>query len=170
MKTLAIAAVLITLLSSCGVIECIDHQIDRDPVAIPDPYVVDLEFKDHPKYSMTVYCERYYDSMCAERANYWAIREVGKTSQYETSAFSISDPVLGEFVVPIPACSEVIKNKEIPLNHIVLNVDGKSMWLRGSEGDMRTYQTGSQANRVPEEIQVRLNLYVNGTRLDPVER
>lgn len=43
------------------------------------------------------------------------------------------------------------------------------MWLRESDGDLRTYQTATLPGQTPEQIQVRLKLSVNGTSLAPGE-
>ena len=167
MKALTIPLILLLGLTGCGTIACIDHQFERDPVPISEPYVVTLEFADRAPVSRTVHCEHYYDSMCAERGNYWSIREVGKRTQYDTSEFRIEDEVFGEVLVPLPACSAVIQDREISLENIVLKVNGRPMWLRASDGDLRTYQTAAFAGEAPEQIQLRLMISVDGEDLSP---
>ncbi len=137
---------LLLLLQGCGVYECIDSKFVRETKPIHQQFIVKLQIEGETL-SMPIECEKYYDSMCAERGNYWAVREVGKTSQYQTSSFHFRSNNLGLIEVPIPQCSNMARGRKTPLNHIVIKIEDEPFWLSSSNGTERTYKS----RKVPDE-------------------
>jgi hypothetical protein len=149
------------VLQGCGAIECIDSQFSREVRPIDQEFNIELRFQEK-NMNMSIRCEEYYDSMCAERGNYWTIREVGKTSQYQTSKFLFYDNELGEVEVPIPQCSNMVRGKKTPLEHIVLKINGENYWLVSSEGNKHTYRPSQSSRSQGQTLTLKLNLEVNG--------
>ena len=158
MKKLLLMSVFV--LQSCGVYECIDMQFERVSKPIDQAFVVSLEFQD-TKISKIVQCEEYYDAMCAERGNFWAIREVGTESQYRGSAFEFSDRALGNIKIPLPKCSDMVKEKTISLKSLMPEIEGKTYHLESSAGRHKIYKALAPVGK-PAIIQnIELSMAIN---------
>jgi len=94
----------LVLTSSCGVIECVDSQFERESVAIDGESDFEVVFSNEESKFHSVKCEKYYDSMCAERGNSWRIREVGKSGEYKRSYIPVSDKSGITFELELPNC------------------------------------------------------------------
>jgi hypothetical protein len=166
MKKLIISLVL--LIQGCGVYECIDMKFSRTPEPIDKVYNIDLKFND-TKMNMGIQCEKYYEAMCAERGNYWTLREVGKEKYFETSNFKFIDPKLGSVSIPIPNCSDMVNDRTTSLNYIIPKINGESYWLKSSNKNIRTLSTGSNhfnKNEPIKTITVDWELKVNDKSLE----
>lgn len=111
-------------ITSCGVIECVDSQFEREPVAIEGEYLFDITFDDNRSTFHAIKCEKYYDAICAERGNSWRIREVGKLNAYKRSALPVSSDSNTQYDLILPNCEKMIKlNAQIKMKdlHIVWN-------------------------------------------------
>ncbi len=139
MKKLLTIFILLAL-HGCGVYECIDTKFTRETNPIEQQFTVKLEFEGETMI-MPIECEEYYDSLCAERGNYWAIRETGKESEYQRSSFQFKNLPLGQVEVPVPRCSDMVRGKKTPLDHIILRIEGEPFWLSASNGIKRTYKS-----------------------------
>ena len=164
MKRLSTILILL-LLQGCGVYECIDTNVVRESKPIEQQFIVKLQFEGKTM-SMPIKCEEYYDSMCAERGNYWAIREIGKKSQYQTSSFHFRSNSLGQVEVPIPRCSDMARGKKTPLDHIVLRIEGEPFWLSSSNGSKRTYKSRKTPSGEQKTVAIDLMLSVNGEAIE----
>ena len=68
-----IVVILIALaLEGCGIYECVDAKFLRETKPIEKAFNVELKFNEKSM-NMLIKCEKYYDAMCAERGNYWAL-------------------------------------------------------------------------------------------------
>src|SRR5262245_10520924 len=105
---------LLIALPGCGLYECIDMRFPRRVKPIGEVFDIQLELQQQ-SFAMQVRCEEYYDAMCAERGNYWSVREVGYVSDFQTSAFRFTDDKLGEIEVPIPRCVDMARGRQTPL-------------------------------------------------------
>ena len=151
-------------LSGCGVYECIDVKFERDPKPINEVVTVDLTFQNQ-EMSMEVKCEEYYDSLCAERGNYWAVREVGTEKSGQTSSFKFNDPELGDVEVSIPRCGDMLKGRETPIKHILPKINGEIYWLVGTENGVGKYQTSKYMTKTVKEAHFNLSMSINGVEL-----
>lgn len=152
-------------LQGCGVYECIDMNFEREIKSIDQKFIVALEFQD-TKMSRIIQCEEYYDAMCAERGNYWAVREVGTKSKYRGSSFEFTDSELGPVKIPVPNCSDMVKAKDIPLNHILPKIDGKTYWLKSSDGRQRIYKAATPKGKPEKTVTVNLSVEINNVPLE----
>lgn len=159
MKSVIIIFIALAL-EGCGIYECVDEKFVRETKPIEQEFNVELMLNE-TSWNMIIKCEEYYDAMCAERGNYWAIREVGYKSQYQTSIFKISDHDLGQVEVPIPKCTDMVKGRETPLKHLVLKIGGENYWLQSSTGNKRIYKPSKQSPKGEHSVEVDLLLKVN---------
>lgn len=111
-------------ISSCGVVECLDSQFEREPIPLKDESLFEVTFPNGVTKSHIIKCEKYYDAICAERGNSWKIREVGKTGSYKQSHI----PVLTDgFEIELPTCRHLRdSDSKITMNDIsiVWNKEG----------------------------------------------
>ncbi len=115
--------------------------------------------------SMNVQYEDYYDTICAERGNYWSIREVGSKSQYQTSKFKFTDAKLEKVEIPIPSCRDMVNGKEYSLQDIVPQINGDNYWLQSCDGTVCTFLTTKYKNQEPKTVVVNWSLKVNNKPL-----
>ena len=162
MKKLLILSAI--LLSGCGVYECIDMRFERDPKPINKTIMVSVNFNDQHQ-NMEIKCEEYYDALCAERGNYWAVREVGSEKSGQTSSFVFNDPDLGKVEVSVPLCGDMLKGREIPLKHILPKINGETYWLVGSENGVGKYRTSKYLTESVKEASFNLQMSINGVQL-----
>ena len=120
-------------LSACGVIECVDSQFERQSIAIDGESFFEILLADGKSISYAIKCEKYYDSMCAERGNSWQIREVGKSNEYKRSYLPITSESKVSYDLELPSCEEIIK-----LNSIVKMKDMSVVW---NKNDSKTEKT-----------------------------
>lgn len=110
---------LVILTSSCGVIECVDSQFERKPVAIDGESNFEVVLSNKESKFHRITCEKYYDSMCAERGNSWKVREVGKQGEYKRSYIPIADTSGVIFELELPNCEKIIStNSQISMKDI----------------------------------------------------
>ena len=151
MKKIALLAAI--LLQGCGAIECLDAKVDRPVISIEREFAVEFEFQNR-RMTTKIKCEKYYDAICAERGNFWAIREVGQKSEYDRGDFEFSDGDLGKVQFPFPLCKNMVTGEKEPLAYFVPRIEGEPYWLRGSDGDIRTYGSGKKALKARVSIKV----------------
>ena len=161
-----LTVITISLLTGCGVYECIDETFIREPITIQPAFAIELRLNKQ-RVEKQVVCEHYYDAMCAERGNFWAFREKGFKHLGQTSKFVISDPELGTIELGIPPCQEMARGRPYPLKYVILTIKGEKYWLESSTGNLRTYAT-STAHRdsVKKTAILHLDLLVNGQPLN----
>ncbi len=145
--------------------ECLDSKLVRETKPIQQQFAVELQIEGETM-SMLIECEEYYDAMCAERGNYWAVREIGKKSEYQTSAFQFRSKSLGQVEVPIPRCNDMARGKSTPLKHIVLRIEGEPFWLNSSNGSERTYKSRKTSDGQRKEIIIDMAMSVNGRQIE----
>ncbi len=162
MKNLLLLSVI--ALNGCGVIECIDNKFERDPKPINETVTVSLTFQEK-ELSMEVKCEEYYDAMCAERGNYWAVREAGFENDGQTSSFRFTDPELGNVEVSIPRCGDMLKGRDIPLEYILPEINGDTYWLVGMENGIGIYRTSEYLTKIVKEAHIHLTMSINDVAL-----
>ncbi|WP_155247679.1 hypothetical protein [Teredinibacter turnerae] len=150
-------------LNACGVYECIDAKFEREPRPIDKVFNVDVTIDD-AVFSKEVRCEHYYDAMCAERGNWWSIREVGKESKYQSSNVEYDHPKYGLIEFPVPDCLDMVEAREISLNHLLPKIAGKTHWLMDSKGNARVYKT-HRNNPDSEAVKVELTVKINGREI-----
>lgn len=152
------------LLHGCSVVPCIDAQIERAPKPVDEPYVVRLYLQGH-EFAKTILCEEYYDAMCAERGNYWSVRETGAESQYEISNFDVHESSIGRIEIPVPSCTSMFTNQLPSLEHVILKINGQHYWLVASDGYVRTYNPGGAHGDPENSVGLELSMSVNGQLL-----
>ena len=155
---------LVIVLNGCGVYECIDMKFERDPKPIDETVTVVLTFQDK-KMTMEVKCEEYYDALCAVRGNYWAVREVGSEKAGQTSSFKFNDSELGAVEISIPRCGDILKNREVPIKHILPKINGEIYWFVGTENGVGKYQTSKYMTKTVKEAYFNLSMSINGVEL-----
>ena len=154
----------VILLQGCGVVPCIDAQVERAPQPINEPYVVRLYLQGHD-FTKTIHCEEYYDAMCAERGNYWSVREVGAESQYEISTFDVHESSVGRIEVPVPSCTSLFKNQLPSLKQVMPKINGQHYRLIASDGYARTYDPVGANGDPKNSVDLELSMSVNGQLL-----
>lgn len=156
--------ILVFALQGCGVYECIDMNFERETKPIDQDFNVVLEFQDKTM-SKIVQCEEYYDAICAERGNYWAIREVGTESENRVSSFEFIDSELGVVKIPLPSCSDMVKGKNIPLKSVMPRIDGKTYWLKSTDGLQQVYKAATPKGEPEKTVKVKLSLEIDNVPL-----
>ena len=162
MKKLLLLSMIV--LSGCGVYECIDMKVEREPKPIDKTIIVGLAFQEQ-EMSMELKCEEYYDALCAERGNYWDVREVGSEKSGQTSSFKFTDPKLGNVEVSVPWCGDIVKGRMIPLKHILPKINGETYWLVSTENGVGKYQTSKHMSKTVKEAYFNLSMSINGVQL-----
>jgi hypothetical protein len=162
MKKLLLLSVI--ALNGCSVFECIDMKFEREPKPINETVTVNLTFQEQ-EMSIEVKCEEYYDALCAERGNYWEIREVGSEKAGQVSSFKFNDAELGEIEISIPLCGDMLKGREIPLKHILPKINGETYWLVGTGNGDGKYQTSKYMTTTVKEEYFNLSMSINGKQL-----
>jgi hypothetical protein len=166
MKNLKILILIFALsLQGCYFYECIDTQIPRWTSKIDEVYHVEVVCNGK-MYEKQIQCEKYYDSMCAERGNYWTYREVGFDSEYQKSTIMIRDEELGEIEIPVPSCKNMVEGRKTPLKHLLLKINGETYWLMSSDGELRTYQSDAHSKHPNNTVYIKLMMNVNGVELE----
>lgn len=118
---------LLLLTTACGVIECVDSQFDRKPVEIAGASNFEVVFSNGQSRFHRIKCEKYYDSMCAERGNSWRVREVGKQGEYKRSYIPIVDELGVTFELELPNCEKLISlNSKISMEDISITWNRKA--------------------------------------------
>jgi hypothetical protein len=153
--------------SGCTFINGLDAKIPRSVIPIEKTFVVELQYRDRDVIRKEILLERYYDAMASVRGNYWTVREVGSTSQYQTSKIIIHDNEIGTIEIPVPSSDDLVKSRRIPLSFIFLKINGETFGLISSEGSNHTYSRVTLIDKSSEEL-VTLNftLKVNGVTLE----
>lgn len=173
------------LLSSCGAIECIDAQIEREPIKISGESLFEITFGNGEHKSHVIKCEKYYDSMCAERGNSWRIREVGKSGEAKRSYLPISNESGASYELELPSCEKIIRlNSKITMKDIVIvwnkNASktestelgqvtswlGKTYYYVSSENGIHTFKYGGYRDVPLEEIKFEFTLKLNGKTIE----
>jgi hypothetical protein len=104
--------------------------------------------------------------MCAERGNFWAIREVGLKKYFQSSEIEISDDKIGMIKFPVPPSDDLVSGKSTPLGHLPLNINGKIYWYKASNGNKHTYfRPAMHNNGVDESLTLEFTLKANGVVL-----
>lgn len=126
------------LLSACGVLECVDKQIPRQPVPLAKEYRFELHIAGAAPMVHTIRCEEFYSASCSERGNYWAVREVGQQRKTDRSTFRFKHSSGKEYDLELPTCGELIyPRKSLNLDDIrVIYERGK--YSETIEGSMTT--------------------------------
>ena len=173
---IVISILLIFLLTGCGLIECVDHQFEREPVPIDKRLEFTLTFKDKTPEIYVVQCEKYYSSGCTERGNSWLIRETGKASSYDLSHYAFEHQSK-TYELDLPSCRELVKEgKRFSLADTRIVIDREksektnygSKWLGkdfryiGSEGNVHRYKTGGYDDKPLEILELEFTLSLNG--------
>jgi hypothetical protein len=168
-------------LSGCGLIECIDTQIERKPIPIDKKLLFDLSIVDQPDTSIEVVCEKFYDSMCAERGNYWSIRQTGLKSSFGSSSVKLKNDNETSYELEFPHCKKLVTDKEITLkdtrivwgrekvkveafgeNGKIESWLGKSFRYLSSQGAVHKYKYGGYKGAPLEIIEFEFSIYLNG--------
>lgn len=157
--------IILISLQGCGVLECIDSKFEREAKPIDKKFVVNLNYRDMETQTKVIHCEEYYDAMCAERGNYWAIREVGLKNQYQTSSFKFIDAELGSIKYPVPTCQTLVENKKLSYKNLLPQIAEQTYFLKSSSGNQRTYATPKRKGVAQKEIQVELTVTINNVPL-----
>lgn len=169
-------------ISSCGVIECVDSQFEREPIPIKGESLFEVAFPNGVTKSHSIKCEKYYDAICAERGNSWKIREVGKKSSHKRSHI----PVLTDgYEIELPNCRQLKDtNSKITMNDIsiVWNKDGsetkqtnegtvvtswlgKSYYYVSSKNGIHRFKTDGYRDVPLEIVEFEFDLKLNGISL-----
>ncbi|NRA85390.1 MAG: hypothetical protein HRU22_16940 [Gammaproteobacteria bacterium] len=162
---------LISCLAGCGAIPCIDAQFERQPIPIKDKFIFELTYSNGDIVTQRVECERYYDSMCAERGNSWKIRSVGQSSGYKASHVNLRHHSGEKFELELLHCEELVKYsgvmhlqdttviwgrdkvkvEKFGKNGTTTSWLGKSFRYLSSDGNKHRYQYGGYGD-IPLEI------------------
>ncbi|WP_141235681.1 hypothetical protein [Pseudoalteromonas sp. NBT06-2] len=173
------------LLSACGVIECVDSQFEREPVNINGESLFEITFSNGELKSHAIKCEKYYDSMCAERGNSWRIREVGKSGEHKRSYLPIPSESGSSYELELPNCEKIIRlNSQITMKDIAIvwNKDasktestelgkvtswlGKSYHYVSSENGVHNFKYGGYRDVPLEELKLEFTLKLNGKTIE----
>lgn len=168
-KIVRIAAIIFcgSLISGCtGLIALVngtDASIPRSVKPIDGVFVVEVQYQDRPAIRKEIRCEKYYDAMAATRGNYWAIREVGFESEYQTSKIEILDGNIGTILFPMPPAETLVKKKEFPLKYLILQINGNPYWPKTSTGNKHIYfRPAMHNNGVEESVTLNFVYKING--------
>lgn len=171
----------ISTLNACGLIECVDHQIKRDAIALDGESIFKLTLPDGTSKSQLIKCEKYYDSTCTERGNGWRIREVGLAHAGKRSYIPISDKNGVSYDLQLLNCEEIIKlNSDISLSDLnfIWNKDGtaktssSTVWLGksfryvSSVNGVHRYKYGGYKDVPLEVIELEFELSFNGNIIE----
>lgn len=169
MKTvlqIIIGAIFTSVLSGCSLVNGVDSLIPRPVKPIDGVFVVEVQYQDRPAIKKEIRCEKYYDAMPAARGNYWAIREVGFESEYQTSKIEIVDENIGTILFPMPPAETLVKKKEFPLEYLILQINGKPYWPKTSTGNKHTYFRPAMHNNGADESVILNFVYkINGVAI-----
>ncbi|TLX45075.1 hypothetical protein C1E24_20875 [Pseudoalteromonas phenolica] len=172
----------LVLTSSCGVIECVDSQFERESVAIDGESGFEVVFSNGESKFHSIKCEKYYDSMCAERGNSWRTREVGKSGEYKRSYMPVSDKSGIAFELELPNCEKLIKlNSQIQMEDISITWNrnesktektelgqvtswlGKRYNYVSTKSGVHSFKSGGYRDVPLEIIELEFTLKLNGT-------
>jgi len=148
--------------AGCGVYECIDAKIPRTPIPM-EPISVEIAYSGAPVVQREIHCERYYDALCAERGNYWSVRQVGMKSQHDISWVSIQDPRIGEIRLDLPLCNYVHQGRVTTLKWVHPMINGEHYSYVKSAGRIHIYRTWSKGSWKPIELE--FDYKINGVSL-----
>lgn len=155
--------ILAVIFSGCTLINGIDSKFPRQVIPLNEVFVVELQYNDADVIKKEIRCEKYYDAMPSVRGNFWAVREVGYQSQYETSKIEIIDTDIGTIVFTMPTCGALIEKKSVPLNHLPLTIKGKPFWLKSSDGNKHNYfRPAMHNNGINESLTLNFVLKIDG--------
>jgi len=161
MKRLIIA-LLSFCLSGC-VVECIEAKIDRPAFPIPGSHVAELRVAGMEPIRKAITCEKYYDAICAERGNYWAIREVGTADQSSPSRISVEIAGIGKVEVQMPACKALVGHQSSSLKMPVIYVGGQLYFYAGTDGPFQIYKwAGKKVWEQEKTVRIQFQFLVDG--------
>jgi len=150
MKTLRNVLFISTILFSGGcitsihIVNSIDASIERKVQPDSGHYVVTLCYENQKPIEKVLRFERYYDAQCSVRGNYWAWRQVGKQTDYQSdNSIEIKDKKLGVIQFPIPN-AETLKTEKWPTQPLrTLLVNRISYFYVTSKGGKHIYKAES---------------------------
>ncbi|TWX64214.1 hypothetical protein [Colwellia sp. C1TZA3] len=154
---------IVFLLSGCGAIECLDSQFEREPIQIEGNNIIEFQYKDEAAIKKNMKCEKFYDAMCAERGNYWAVREVGFKRKYRTSKIEFFANGIGNVKISQPTCDDLIENKKITLESLNVTIDGSHYYFNKTIDGIHHYKTSENIKNKPVKYaELDFELRVNG--------
>ena len=104
--------------------------------------------------------------MFAARGNFWAVREVGFESQYQTSKIEVIDNEIGTIEFPMPPCDTLVKKKNFPLQHLIITINGKTYWHKTSSGNSHTYfRPAMHNNGIDESLTLNFIYKIDGVAI-----
>jgi|UniRef100_UPI004048F976 hypothetical protein len=157
----------VCFLVGCTFINGLDAKIPRTVIPIDKTFVIELQYQNREIIRKEIHCEKYYDAMASVRGNYWAVREVGLSSQYQTSKIIIHDNEIGTIEFPIPVSEDLVESKRTLLKHLPLTINGKTFWFKSSKGSNHAYfRPAMHNNGIYESVTLNFTLKVNGITLE----
>ena len=150
--------------SLCGcVVECIQAKIDRPALPIPGNHVAELRVAGLEPIRKTITCEKYYDAICAERGNYWTVREVGTADESSPSRMSVEIGGIGKVEVLMPACKALVGHQPSSLKMPIIYIDGHSYFYAGTDGPFQIYKkAGKKVTEQETTIRIQFQFFVDG--------
>ena len=153
-------------LSGCMVYECIDELFPRAPKPIDDEFIVELKYNERDVVKKKMVCEEYYDAICAERGNFWTVREVGREFVYQSSVIEVHDSAIGNIIFPLPLCTELVQIPNIIFGLPKIRIDGIPYGPKHSDGKFHTYQSYPGFSPTVNTVVLNFDLKINGESVD----
>ena len=122
---------------------CIDAKIPRDNVKVEGHYKVTLEYLGKEPISRNIECESYYDSQCSTRGNSWGYRELGQKKGWPSQMVTINTLEHGPIEFSLPSCNWLVTGKSINDYKSIIEVSGKTYFLKSSDKDSHKYVASS---------------------------
>lgn len=139
MKKFWLIAAALPLLNGCGVMPCVDAQIERAAEPIADKFSFDI-VTPASIISHTIECERYFDAQCSARGNSWKIREVGKHRSDDRSPINIAVMDGELYQLELPRCRDLLEQSVWRLADIsVVRDHGKAKVEENELGRVSTW-------------------------------
>jgi len=169
MRNILTTFFILPFLSSCGVVTCLDSQVEREPKSIAGSHVIKLHFENEDIIEKTMKCEEYYASHCSERGNYWSVRQEGFKTRYDNEDIKLSNSKYNNILLSTPSCFFLIKKKEFTLKDIHISVDGDNFSYRKTVNGRHYYETSStnfEFENIPvKKIDFKFKVFINGTQV-----
>ncbi len=143
MKHIFILSISLVISGCTGIFvgsNCIDAKKARESIPVSDPVVIDFQYKESAKQQIKIQCEKYYDSQCSARGNYWDYREVGKSSSYDLHELVIQDENIGEISFSLPKCKDLMNLKSLSGKEIQVEINGHRYSIIYQTGDSYRYK------------------------------
>lgn len=153
-------------LGGCGINSCIDGLVKRAPKPIEGTHAFEVAFSGQPVARKEYKCEKYYDSMCAERGNYWAVREVSTRNNLTPSKLAVTVPGVGIVEFEVPRCEDLLEGKRLRPDLFPLRIDGTNYFYTRSEGAVRVYRKSALRGAPEVFINLQFEVTIDGKVVD----